>query len=454
VVFTCSPGHRQPRYTAEALRAEFKLRLALGLGWPLVLSWPTKTNINTHTSAAQEKAEALKNESIELNAQAFNCAKRREAEAVSEGRGVLGGLFGWVKKWIRWDSGPVERDYNFEDMEIKQGAEYILVDRCPGGLSWGCTSEGVREVDLFAVDDGFNGVRLSATCPRNLIIDDLENMGILGKGGFGSVYAMQTPAYHADNRFGLLEMVAVKLMHASEGAWHECSVLDAVDGHDNIVSLRMAAQIDDGFMMAMDLLEGGDVWDFVDKYGPMEEFDAVTLMREVSGAVAHMHSHGVAHRDLKPENVAFSRKVDMTSPKLPPVKVVDFGLADVVPESDIYSRTCMQAYKGTVGYTAPELVLPSSFSVGYADVWALGALFYYLIEGHLPFGESGLLDIAELASNAKPEFSPSARSRVGIDTLTFIDWCLEGVPEDRPQAHQLHEMLLEKEYLLSAQGYR
>ena len=173
------------------------------------------------------------------------------------------------------------------------------------------------------------------------------------------------------------------------------------------------------------------------------EPDVVSLLREVVGGVAYLHSHGIIHRDIKLTNLLiapsehseehsehFEEHSEGGSLLLPfRVLIADFGLAIQLETPDSASATRC----GTPNYMAPEvaLALPHTSAV---DVWGIGVVAYTLLTGFPPFGGSG----GALATMAKvkrgtftiPDWiSPSARS--------FIEACLARKPSSRPRANDL-----------------
>ena len=81
--------------------------------------------------------------------------------------------------------------------------------------------------------------------------------------------------------------------------------------------------------MVMEIMTGGELFDYVVEKGTLSEEEASGFIRQITSAIAHMHKAGVIHRDLKPENLLLKNK----SPN-GVVKIIDFGLAKVViPQS-------------------------------------------------------------------------------------------------------------------------
>ena len=104
----------------------------------------------------------------------------------------------------------------------------------------------------------------------------------------------------------------------------------------------------------------------------LKEKLALRLFRQISSALAYLHSLEIAHCDLKLENILVDRELSQT-------KLIDFGLS--VQKKSRIEDFCM----GTPSFMSPQLLKKEGFSPYKADVWAMGVLLYKLIFGVLPF---------------------------------------------------------------------
>lgn len=99
--------------------------------------------------------------------------------------------------------------------------------------------------------------------------------------------------------------------------------------HPNIIHLEDVFETPERIFMVMEIMTGGELFDYVVEKGTLSEEEASGFIRQITSAIAHMHKAGVIHRDLKPENLLLKNK----SPN-GVVKIIDFGLAKV--EMDWY----------------------------------------------------------------------------------------------------------------------
>ena len=95
--------------------------------------------------------------------------------------------------------------------------------------------------------------------------------------------------------------------------------------HENIIKLYQIYESDNHINLILELLKGGELFDRLIKKGHYSEQDASTLMKNLLGALNHMHKRGIMHRDLKPENIILKDEDDDTN-----IKIADFGLATYI----------------------------------------------------------------------------------------------------------------------------
>jgi serine/threonine-protein kinase len=136
--------------------------------------------------------------------------------------------------------------------------------------------------------------------------------------------------------------------------------------------------------IVMELLEGQDLRQLLDRAFRISPIEAVQLLLPIASALVAAHERRVLHRDLKPENVFIA-----TVHGRPQPKIVDFGIA--APLDDHRRRlTCAGAVVGSPDYLSPEQALGHQDVDQRADVWGFCAVLYECVTGFPPFAQSTL----------------------------------------------------------------
>jgi serine/threonine protein kinase len=250
----------------------------------------------------------------------------------------------------------------------------------------------------------------------------------LGAGGMGTVYK----ARHAM----LQRPTAVKLLDPDKMS---CSAVTRFERevqltsgltHPNTVAIFDYGRTPEGlFYYAMEYLEGTNLDDLVERFGPLTEARALYLLRQACGALAEAHAQGLVHRDVKPANIFLTSRGGLHDF----VKVLDFGLVRAVETPAEANITSPNAIAGTPLYLSPEAVNQPEQVDARSDVYALGAVAYFLLTGTAVFGGESVLEICLKHVREEPE-SPSAR--LGRPVYAVLEGiilrCLAKSPLDRP----------------------
>jgi serine/threonine-protein kinase len=169
--------------------------------------------------------------------------------------------------------------------------------------------------------------------------------------------------------------------------------------------------------------------------GPIQRRVLVDIARQLAGAVAYAHEHGVLHGDLKSTNV-------MVTPG-GHVKILDFGLARRLTASGTVESSRSggeDTVEGTLAYMAPELLRYGRPDVR-TDLWAIGVLLYEMVTGTRPFAGATELDLASAILTEPPRPLPA---NVPVPLAEVIDRCLMKDPARRCQTAIEVEQALER----------
>uniref|UniRef100_A0A7S2FVM9 Protein kinase domain-containing protein n=1 Tax=Octactis speculum TaxID=3111310 RepID=A0A7S2FVM9_9STRA len=188
--------------------------------------------------------------------------------------------------------------------------------------------------------------------------------------------------------------------------------------------------------MVMEVMNGGELFDYVVSRGTLSEAEASVMLRKVISAVAYMHSKGIVHRDLKPENLLMT----FAGPS-GEVKVIDFGLSKLLsgPDSGTSPGTPKtSSFLGTKGYLAPEMIRRESYSKAI-DMWAVGVIAFILVCGCLPFDDATAAVSDEVIREKYALQFPSWAMGLSSSAKDLLKTLLEVDPKARATAAQALE---------------
>jgi serine/threonine-protein kinase len=251
----------------------------------------------------------------------------------------------------------------------------------------------------------------------------------IGEGGMGTVYV----AEHAL----MCRPSAVKVLETSPGAdrtalarfEREVRLSSSLSHPNTITIFDFGRASDNTFYYAMEYLEGMDLERFVNRFGPIPASRAVFVLLQVTGSLAEAHDRAIVHRDLKPSNIFLTMRGGLYDF----VKVLDFGLAKRIPGADAPADlTKSGVVFGTPRYLAPETVYGTAGVGPRADIYALGAVAYWMLTGRPPFTAASPVELMIDHVKTVPS-RPSEISEVPIppELDDVVMRCLEKDPEDR-----------------------
>ncbi len=252
----------------------------------------------------------------------------------------------------------------------------------------------------------------------------------LGEGGMGVVYR----ARHAMLR----RPTAVKLLPADKSsestiARFEREVrLTARLAHANTVTVFDYGRTPEGvFYYAMELLDGANLREVVEADGPLPAARVLHVLQQVAASLVEAHGIGLIHRDIKPANILLCEMAG--APDV--AKVVDFGLVKEVARGIDASVTSAGTLTGTPLYMAPEAITAPETLDARSDLYALGAVGYYLLVGDDVFGGRSVVEVCGHHLHSNP-VAPSERVEGGVppDLEAVLLSCLAKAPAERPQS--------------------
>ncbi len=261
---------------------------------------------------------------------------------------------------------------------------------------------------------------------------------MIGAGGMGVVYR----AHHTMLR----RPTAVKLLNhekttdtALKRFEREVQITSQLN-HPNTISIYDFGRTPEGvFYYAMEYLDGIDLEELVERYGPQPERRIVHILKQICGSLSEAHDLGLIHRDIKPANVILNKRGGLCDF----VKVLDFGLVKAVDADKEAALTAANCITGTPHYMSPESIDRPDLVDSRSDLYAVGAVGYFLLTATPVFQGRSVIELLKLQATALPQ-PPSQRLRKSVspDLELLLLKCLGKSAEDRPaSARELSDLL-------------
>jgi serine/threonine protein kinase len=233
----------------------------------------------------------------------------------------------------------------------------------------------------------------------------------LGEGGMGAVYLCE--------HLAMRRRVAIKVLPAGrsqddsylERFYREARAVAALD-HPNIVRAHDIDHDDKLHFLVMEYVDGASLQEIVQKTGPMDVLRACHYIRQAALGLQHAHEAGLVHRDVKPGNILVDRNGI--------VKVLDMGLARFFHDDDSLSKKFDETVLGTTDYLAPEQTIDGNVDIR-ADIYSLGATFYWLLTGRTLFGEGLAAQKLIWQQTRQPKPIRSLRPEVPAELADLIE---------------------------------
>ena len=247
----------------------------------------------------------------------------------------------------------------------------------------------------------------------------------IGRGNFGVVWLAERRTSILTTKFALKIPTDANL--SIEAIKQEAEVWMQASGHPNVLPIIEAERYDGQVVIVSEYAPDGSLATWLNRHGgraPSIEA-AVEMTLGILAGLEHLHEQRIIHRDLKPDNILLQRE----TPRL-----ADFGIARLLRES-------LQSVgvAGTPAYMAPE-VFDGQRTV-QTDIWAVGAIFYQLLIGRVPFPQSDMPSLLKAVVTLEPDPLPTS---IPALLRQLIARSLEKIPVARYQsATQMRQALRE-----------
>jgi len=263
----------------------------------------------------------------------------------------------------------------------------------------------------------------------------------IGEGGMGVVYRARHALLRRDTAVKLL--LPDRADAASIARFEKEVCLTCQLTHPNTIQVYDYGHTPDGiFYYAMEFLHGLNLHDLVARYGPQPEGRVIHILGQICDSLAEAHALGLIHRDIKPANIFLCHRGGVADC----VKVLDFGLVREFRDDQpgLPAAPGDNVIEGTPWFTPPEAITGAAPLDPRSDLYALGALGYFLLTGHYIFDADSIAEVHSKQLNSVP-IPPRQRTTQPISSALeeLLLQCLEKNAAARPQsADELRQQLL------------
>jgi serine/threonine-protein kinase len=224
------------------------------------------------------------------------------------------------------------------------------------------------------------------------LVDGMRLLGVLGQGASATVFRAMHPE-HGEVALKILDRKLATNDQVVRRFAREARVLDAIV-HPVAVPVLKRGTTDLGEpYLVLRLLFGCDLEDHVIAHGPSVA-EALIVADRVLDLLSQVHKMGVLHRDIKPQNVFVERSGA--------IRVLDFGVARAKAPNES-SLTAIGMLLGTPGYMSPEQARGEIDIDARSDLWAVGAVLFFMLTGRpVRSAETALCEVALAAKTPAP----------------------------------------------------
>ena len=251
----------------------------------------------------------------------------------------------------------------------------------------------------------------------------------LGEGGMGKVFLAEHTM--------LKRLVAIKILPPGklsdaalvERFYREARAIAALD-HPNIVRCHDVDKDQKLHYLVMEYVDGVSLQQLVAQNGPLDPVRAAHYVSQTAAGLEHADEAGWVHRDIKPGNLLVDRQGV--------VKILDLGLALIL--SDTHDQLTKQlddkAVLGTADYLSPEQAMNSHEVDIRADIYSLGATFYFLLCGRPPFADGTVTQKLLWHQVKEPEHIRANRPDLPVPLAAVVHRMMAKEPAQRYQRPQ------------------
>jgi hypothetical protein len=261
------------------------------------------------------------------------------------------------------------------------------------------------------------------------VVGEYKVDGVLGRGGFGTVYKATHPLI---GKVAAIKVLSHQFSANPEIVSRFVAEAKAVNQirHPNIIDIFSFGALPDGRQYyVMEFLDGEPLDKRIARQQRLTLAEALPILRGIAKALDAAHAKGIAHRDLKAENVLLAATPEgEVWPKL-----LDFGIAKLSGDEALKHKTRTGAPMGTPLYMSPEQARGRDVDQR-TDLYALGVLVYVMLTGKFPIDGEDYMTILmrQIADEPQPPSTHVAELPEAVDHT--VAWLMRKEAADRPES--------------------
>lgn len=248
----------------------------------------------------------------------------------------------------------------------------------------------------------------------------------IGSGGHSTVYLGEHVVVKRRVGIKVLPIARSENPAALARFYREARAAGALD-HANLVR-AYDVDCDNGFhFLVMDYVDGSSLQQIVARVGPLSIERSAHYIRQAAQGLQAAHAAGLVHRDIKPANILLDRRGV--------IRVLDLGLARFFcdQEDPLTLKYDGNNVLGTADYVAPEQALNSHEVDSRADIYSLGATFYFLLAGQPLFPEGQITQKLIWHQTRQPASLRQLRPEVPAELTAVVERMIDKERERRYQ---------------------
>lgn len=253
-------------------------------------------------------------------------------------------------------------------------------------------------------------------------------LGKIGEGGMGVIYKAEHKLMKRETALKVLKKVEdLEATEQFQTRFEKEVMLSSKLTHPNTIGIYDYGTTANGkFYYAMELLDGLDLADLINKTGPISPERTIYFLLQICASLNEAHKKQLIHRDIKPQNIM----VCYRGAEYDFIKVLDFGLIKELSAEATQTMTI----SGSPIYMSPEAITSPSKVTELTDVYSLGVTAFYMLTGRYPFDkpENGTNALFMHITETPKKPSEVVKFAIPEDLENLIMQCLEKEAADRP----------------------